>query len=252
MVLNHAVSLSHAGFPNDGLKWNHSTWERVSTIASHRRLFVGAISPRVVFREYIDHLSLLNSKKVSSDIPSSLDLLPTPLSLDEKKFEQFKGTIVNMGHHHEAHAKTKITLLASPLVSRQKVSSEASSTPSEHYDSLNHDPESSRPHQIDDEELHEMPEFQRVSIFPPCHQDFLSTRLTVIFSSSTRKPPQSRYAYILHNLNPICSNHANTVKLFYDLFFVANLTTFTSIHEINESHALTSYSGFFWSVQHHT
>lgn len=35
------------------------------------------------------------------------------------------------------------------------------------------------------------------------------------------------------------------IELFYDLFFVANLTTFTDAHEINESSALKSYAGFF-------
>jgi len=38
---------------------------------------------------------------------------------------------------------------------------------------------------------------------------------------------------------------ATTIELFYDLFFVANLTTFTSLHEINEAASLRSYSGFF-------
>ena len=38
---------------------------------------------------------------------------------------------------------------------------------------------------------------------------------------------------------------ATTSELFYDLFFVANLTSFTSIQEINNRHSLTSYVGFF-------
>ncbi|CAI6334022.1 unnamed protein product [Periconia digitata] len=38
---------------------------------------------------------------------------------------------------------------------------------------------------------------------------------------------------------------ATTAELFYDLFFVANLTTFTSIIEINDQDSLTSYVGFF-------
>ena len=29
-------------------------------------------------------------------------------------------------------------------------------------------------------------------------------------------------------------HESNTIQLFYDLFFVANLTTFTSVHEIND------------------
>lgn len=38
---------------------------------------------------------------------------------------------------------------------------------------------------------------------------------------------------------------STTIELFYDLFFVANLTTFTYVHEINSRKALTSYIGFF-------
>ncbi|TVY37374.1 hypothetical protein LOCC1_G005633 [Lachnellula occidentalis] len=38
---------------------------------------------------------------------------------------------------------------------------------------------------------------------------------------------------------------ATSIELFYDLFFVANLTTFTSQYEINGPHILSSYAGFF-------
>lgn len=38
---------------------------------------------------------------------------------------------------------------------------------------------------------------------------------------------------------------ATTSELFYDLFFVANLTTFTSVLEINDHNSLTAYVGFF-------
>ncbi|KAI9858825.1 MAG: hypothetical protein M1813_007292 [Trichoglossum hirsutum] len=38
---------------------------------------------------------------------------------------------------------------------------------------------------------------------------------------------------------------ASKIELFYDLFFVANLTTFTAVHEINDRKALSSYAGFF-------
>lgn len=38
---------------------------------------------------------------------------------------------------------------------------------------------------------------------------------------------------------------ATTAELFYDLFFVANLTTFTSVLEINDRQSLTAYIGFF-------
>ena len=57
-------------------------------------------------------------------------------------------------------------------------------------------------------------------------------------------------------LNPsICSSsatpafhrheEATTAELFYDLFFVANLTTFTSMLEINDTASLQAYIGFF-------
>ncbi|KAF2627106.1 hypothetical protein BU25DRAFT_411189 [Macroventuria anomochaeta] len=50
----------------------------------------------------------------------------------------------------------------------------------------------------------------------------------------------------LHD-NPAFHRHAEatTAELFYDLFFVANLTTFTSMLEINDRHSLTAYIGFF-------
>ncbi|KAJ5052123.1 uncharacterized protein L3040_001882 [Drepanopeziza brunnea f. sp. 'multigermtubi'] len=38
---------------------------------------------------------------------------------------------------------------------------------------------------------------------------------------------------------------ATNIELFYDLFFVANLTTFTDVHEINAIAALKAYAGFF-------
>ncbi|KAF2744566.1 hypothetical protein M011DRAFT_168779 [Sporormia fimetaria CBS 119925] len=47
--------------------------------------------------------------------------------------------------------------------------------------------------------------------------------------------------------NPAYHHHAEatTSELFYDLFFVANLTTFTGALEINDRNALTAYIGFF-------
>ncbi|KAF2878548.1 hypothetical protein BDV95DRAFT_475710, partial [Massariosphaeria phaeospora] len=47
--------------------------------------------------------------------------------------------------------------------------------------------------------------------------------------------------------SPAFHHHAEatTAELFYDLFFVANLTTFTSALEINSSNTLTAYMGFF-------
>src|SRR3954453_20086996 len=37
---------------------------------------------------------------------------------------------------------------------------------------------------------------------------------------------------------------STTIELFYDLFFVANLTTFSDVHEVNSRKTLTSYMGF--------
>ncbi|CAO2648353.1 Nn.00g076200.m01.CDS01 [Neocucurbitaria sp. VM-36] len=47
--------------------------------------------------------------------------------------------------------------------------------------------------------------------------------------------------------NPAFHRHAEatTSELFYDLFFVANLTTFTYLTEINDRASLTDYIGFF-------
>ncbi|MCJ1286023.1 hypothetical protein MMC26_005365 [Xylographa opegraphella] len=41
------------------------------------------------------------------------------------------------------------------------------------------------------------------------------------------------------------AHEASTIQLFFDLFFVANLTTFTSLHEINTWTDLSSYVGYF-------
>jgi hypothetical protein len=38
---------------------------------------------------------------------------------------------------------------------------------------------------------------------------------------------------------------STAIELFYDLFFVANLTTFSNIHKITDVKTLTSYIGFF-------
>ena len=34
------------------------------------------------------------------------------------------------------------------------------------------------------------------------------------------------------------ANESSVIQLFYDLFFVANLTTFTSVHEINDANSM--------------
>lgn len=38
---------------------------------------------------------------------------------------------------------------------------------------------------------------------------------------------------------------ASNLELFYDLFFTANLTVFTAVHEVRDSETLKQYVGFF-------
>ncbi|KAL8668874.1 MAG: hypothetical protein Q9168_006519, partial [Polycauliona sp. 1 TL-2023] len=38
---------------------------------------------------------------------------------------------------------------------------------------------------------------------------------------------------------------ASSIELFYDLFFVANLTSFTNVHPIDDRETMSSYIGFF-------
>ncbi|KAK5137359.1 hypothetical protein LTR08_008937 [Meristemomyces frigidus] len=47
--------------------------------------------------------------------------------------------------------------------------------------------------------------------------------------------------------NPKFQRHTETTnaELFYDLFFVANLTVFTTVHEVNDQQTLAQYVGFF-------
>ena len=64
------------------------------------------------------------------------------------------------------------------------------------------------------------------------------------------KQPSPHYASSGESTPPHVPNHdtdepvlkqtheSNTIQLFYDLFFVANLTTFTSIHEINSAEGM--------------
>ena len=48
------------------------------------------------------------------------------------------------------------------------------------------------------------------------------------------------------DLPPFKHHHeSSTVELFYDLFFVANLATFTANHEIVDANSLKNYVGFF-------
>lgn len=64
-----------------------------------------------------------------------------------------------------------------------------------------------------------------------------------------REPTHLELADNDHTLheNPAFHRHteATNAELFYDLFFVANLTVFTTIHEVNDGKTLSQYVGFF-------
>ncbi len=78
-------------------------------------------------------------------------------------------TTVNMSHHEhhrpEGHAQAKIKLLASPLITKQEISPSASAEYFNHHENTAYDAEPGRPHQINDNAMHETPQFQRVSTF---------------------------------------------------------------------------------------
>lgn len=65
-------------------------------------------------------------------------------------------------------------------------------------------------------------------------------------AAGSSQPNFGNMDYSLHE-NPAFQRHAEatSAELFYDLFFVANLTTFTSMLEINDRHSLSAYVGFF-------
>ena len=64
---------------------------------------------------------------------------------------------------------------------------------------------------------------------------------------SSNKQDISRIDTDLLAILPAFERHqeSTAIELFYDLFFVANLTTFSNIHEITDVKTLTSYIGFF-------
>lgn len=107
---------------------------------------------------------------------------------------------------------------------------------------------------------HHHEEKQNLSLFSsplvhhsPAHSS--STHTTDIESPHQYKHPNDASASTPEFENMDCSLHdhpsfhrhaeATTAELFYDLFFVANLTTFTSMLEINDHNSLTAYIGFF-------
>ncbi|KAK9489858.1 hypothetical protein V1508DRAFT_426712, partial [Lipomyces doorenjongii] len=65
--------------------------------------------------------------------------------------------------------------------------------------------------------------------------------------AATQEPEDELEAETLTEGEPrlVRARETSVVQLFYDLFFVANLATFTSKHEINTTDALRSYVAFF-------
>ena len=56
--------------------------------------------------------------------------------------------------------------------------------------------------------------------------------------SGDSSPPEGKHPYDEEDPEePVLkrAHEASTIQLFYDLFFVANLTTFTSVHEIDDA-----------------
>ncbi|OAL01689.1 hypothetical protein IQ06DRAFT_346314 [Phaeosphaeriaceae sp. SRC1lsM3a] len=113
-------------------------------------------------------------------------------------------------HHHEE--KQNLSIFSSPLVHHRP------SAPS--YDINSHS---------DIEQQQKNPHDASISSDP-----------------SSANPEFENMDCSLHE-HPAFHRHAEatTAELFYDLFFVANLTTFTSMLEINDHKSLTAYIGFF-------
>ncbi|KAH8712198.1 bacterial low temperature requirement A protein-domain-containing protein [Phaeosphaeriaceae sp. PMI808] len=80
----------------------------------------------------------------------------------------------------------------------------------------------------------------------PSHESLPSSDVELQQKSDPNSPHFDNTDYSVHN-NPTFHRHAEatTAELFYDLFFVANLTTFTSNLEINDGKSLSAYIGFF-------
>ncbi|EPS41569.1 hypothetical protein H072_4591 [Dactylellina haptotyla CBS 200.50] len=74
-------------------------------------------------------------------------------------------------------------------------------------------------------------------------------RIPAVAIPLEEKPPHEKLpqSALIDDVGKIWTRHAEAtwVELFYDLFFVANLTTFTDSHQINDSDTLQSYIGYF-------
>ena len=115
-------------------------------------------------------------------------------------------------YHHHAHEKKPLTFFASPLANDEHLESED-------RPSLISRSSSSKPREETD--------LNRDT------EAGLPTEVEVCAQELRDVPAFQRHA------------EATTQELFFDLFFVANLTTFTSLKEINDSASLRAYIGFF-------
>lgn len=120
------------------------------------------------------------------------------------------------GHHHEE--KKPLSFFASPLIDHSP------------HESSGHNYQHTATSESgsDLEQQHKQTAYTGAQPHDPSQPDFANADCS------------------LHD-NPAYHRHAEatTSELFYDLFFVANLTTFTSLLEINDSKSLTAYIGFF-------
>ncbi len=61
---------------------------------------------------------------------------------------------------------------------------------------------------------------------------------------STRKQRIPKYGFI--SQESLQFQLTFYAQLFFDLFFAANLTVFSEVHEVTNPDQLTSYVGYFW------
>ena len=106
-------------------------------------------------------------------------------------------------------------------------------------------------------EGHHHEEKKPLSLFASPLDEHTSQQAASISSHDTEEPQKPAHHDVeetpFENMNgaiienPAYRHHAEatTSELFYDLFFVANLTSFTSLKEINDHSALVGYIGFF-------
>lgn len=96
--------------------------------------------------------------------------------------------------------------------------------------------------------LEEKPTFSVLIDHHPAstHSSDMEACKLVHTSVNTTQVPSGNTDSSLHE-DPVFHRHAETTpsELFYDLFFVANLTTFTALNEINDDKTLKAYVGFF-------